>query len=177
MRVKASFVGRELSKNRLCKQLGPFQLASSHQLEATRRGPHQYSSMPPRVPQSFWKEYEQTLDQARTQRQEAWTRYREHAFRERRQLKQKYRRQRAVLGTLPVSSRDRKRLLQQLALRQTIEGRTLKRRLAIQRTATQKTLASRNLASLRRKLRRSRRRACDSPGEATRAEARFAGSR
>jgi hypothetical protein len=139
VRVKASFVGRELSKTRLCRQLGPFQPASSHQLEATRRGPHQYSSMPPRVPQSLWKEYEQTLDQARTQRQEAWTRYREHAFRERRQLKQKYRRQRAVLGTLPVSSRDRKRLLQQLALRQTIEGRTLKRRLAIQRTAIQKT--------------------------------------
>ncbi len=139
VRVKASFVGRELSKNRLCKQLGPFQPASSHQLEATRRGPHQYSSVPPTVPQSFWREYEQTLDQARTRRQEAWTRYREHAFRERRQLKQKYRRQRAVLGTLPVSSRDRKRLLQQLALRQTIEGRTLKRRLAIQRRAIQKT--------------------------------------
>jgi hypothetical protein len=139
VRVKASFVGRELSKPQLCKQLGAFQPASSHQLEATQRAAHRYSPMPSRVPQSLWQEYEQTLDQARTQRQEAWRSYRHSTSRERRQLKQKYRRQRSVIATLPVSGRDRKRLLQQLALRYTIETRTLKRRLAIQRTAIQRT--------------------------------------
>lgn len=95
--------------------------------------------MPPRVPRSLWKEYEQTLDHARMQRQEAWRSYRHSASRERRQLKRKYRRQRSVIATLPVSARDRKRLLEQLALRHTIEARTLKQRLAIQRTAIQKT--------------------------------------
>jgi hypothetical protein len=132
-------VARELSKARLCNQLGAFRRAASHQLEATRRAARRYSPMPPRVPQTLWNEYEQSLDHARTQRQEAWSSYRDSAFRERRQLKQKYRRQRGVITTLPVSARDRKRLLQQLALRQTIEARTLKRRLAAQRSAIQRT--------------------------------------
>jgi hypothetical protein len=104
-------VARELSKARLCKQLGAFQAASSHQLEATRRAAQRYSPMPTRAPRSLWKEYEQSLDQARTQRQEAWGSYRHAASRER----------------------------QQLALRQTIETRALKRKLAIQRKAIQKT--------------------------------------
>jgi hypothetical protein len=137
--VKASFVARELSKARLCKQLGAFQPASSHQVEATRDATHQYSPMPSRVPEGLWKDYEQSLHHARTQRQEAWSSYRDSASHERRQLKQKYRLQRGVIATLPVSGRDRKRLLQQLALRQTIEARTLKRRLASQRTGIQKT--------------------------------------
>jgi hypothetical protein len=38
-----------------------------------------------------------------------------------------------------MSGRDRKQLLQQLALRQAIEARALKRKLAIQRKAIQKT--------------------------------------
>jgi hypothetical protein len=139
VRVKASFVGREFSKARLCNQLGAFQAASSHQLEATEHTAQRYSPMPPRAPQSLWKEYEQSLDQARTQREEAWTGYRRASSRERRQLKQKFRRQRGVIATLPVSARDRKRLVQQLALRQTIEARTLKRRLANRRRAIQKT--------------------------------------
>jgi hypothetical protein len=87
----------------------------------------------------LWKEYEQSLDQARTQRQAAWGSYRHAASRERQQLRQKYRRQRSVIAALPVSGRDRKQLLQQLALRQTIENRALKRKLAIQRKAIQKT--------------------------------------
>jgi hypothetical protein len=87
----------------------------------------------------LWQEYEQSLDQARAQRQKAWASYRDSASRERRQLKQKYRRQRGVIATLPVSGRDRKQLLQQLALRQTIETRALKRKLAVQRKAIQKT--------------------------------------
>ena len=139
IRVKASFVARELSKTRLCKELGPFQPASSHHLEATRRGRDRYSPMPSRVPESLWKEYEQSLDQARIERQEAWKNYRRTALRERRQLKQKHGRQRAVVATLPVSGRDRKQLLQQLALQLTIEARTLKRKLAVQRRAIQKT--------------------------------------
>ncbi len=139
VRVKASFVARELSKARLCKELGDFQSPSSHQLEAMRRAPQRYSPMPARVHESLWKEYEQTLDQARTQRRKAWTSYRHYASRERRHLKRKYRRQRAVVATLPVPARDRKRLLQQLMLRQTIETRTLRRKLAIQRKSIQKT--------------------------------------
>jgi hypothetical protein len=87
----------------------------------------------------LWKEYEQSLDEARTQRQEAWGSYRKAASRDHQELKQKCRRQRSVIAALPVSGRDRKQLLQQLALRQTIETRTLKRKLAIQRTAIQKT--------------------------------------
>jgi hypothetical protein len=95
--------------------------------------------MPTRAPQSLWKEYEQSLDQARTQRQEAWKSYRDSASRERQQLKRKYRRQRGIIATLPVSRRDRKQLLRQLALRRSIEARNLKRKLAIQRKAIQKT--------------------------------------
>ncbi|MGB5350815.1 MAG: TraI/MobA(P) family conjugative relaxase [Polyangiales bacterium] len=137
VRVKASSVARELSKARLCKQLGSFQPASGRHLETARQALHRYS--PSRGPQSLWKEYEQSLDQARTQRQEAWGGYRDSASRERRQLKQKYRLQRRVIHALPVSARDRGQLLRQLALRQTIETRTLKRKLAIQRNAIQKT--------------------------------------
>jgi hypothetical protein len=139
VRVKASFVARQLSKAQLCKQLGAFQPVSEHQLEASRQALRRYSPMPARAPQSLWQEYEQNLDQARAQRQKSWKSYRDSASRERRQLKQKYRRQRGVVGTLPVHARDRKRLLQQLTLRQTIETRALKRKLAIQRKAIQKT--------------------------------------
>jgi hypothetical protein len=95
--------------------------------------------MPARAPQSLWKEYEQSLDQARTQRQEAWRSYRNSASRERQQVKRKYRLQRRVINALPLSARDRGQLLRQLALRQTIETRSLKRKLAIQRSAIQKT--------------------------------------
>jgi hypothetical protein len=139
IRVKASFVDRELSKARLCRQLGPFQSASERHLEASREAPHHYSPMPTRAPQSLWKEYEQRLERARTQRQEAWNSYRDSASGERQQLKRKYRLQRSVIAALPVSGRDRKELLRQLTLRQTMETRTLKRKLAIQRKAIQKT--------------------------------------
>jgi hypothetical protein len=99
-------VARELSKARLCKQLGPFQPASERQFEAARQAPLRYSPMPIRAPQSLWKEYEQSLDHARTQRQEAWGTYRRAAARERQQLNQKYRRRRGVIATLPVSRRE-----------------------------------------------------------------------
>gem|GEM_PF-2876241 len=45
VRVKASIVARELSKARLCEQLGAFRPASSNQLEAARRAVHRYSPM------------------------------------------------------------------------------------------------------------------------------------
>jgi hypothetical protein len=73
------------------------------------------------------------------QRQHAWNGYRDAASRERRRLRDKYRHQRGLLAALPVSGRDRKRLSQQLALRQAIESRALKRKLAVQRRAIQKT--------------------------------------
>ncbi|MGB5812085.1 MAG: TraI/MobA(P) family conjugative relaxase [Polyangiales bacterium] len=139
VRVKASFVARELSKARLCKHLGAFQPASKRHLEAARQAPHRYSPMPARAPQSLWKEYERSLDQARTQRQESWKSYRDAASRDREQLRQKYRLQRGVIKALPVSARDRSQLLRQLAFRKTIEARTLKRKLEIQRKAIQKT--------------------------------------
>ena len=139
IRVKASFVGRELSKPRLCQRLGVFQPAPAHQLEAARTAIRRYSPVPAIAPQGLWKEYEQSLDQARLQRQRAWSSYRNTASRERGQLKRKYRRQRSRIATLPVSRRDRKRLLEQLALRQAIESRALKRTLAAQRRAIQKT--------------------------------------
>jgi hypothetical protein len=47
--------------------------------------------------------------------------------------------QRALLAALPVNHRDRKRLSQQLALRQAIESRALRRKLANQRRAIRKT--------------------------------------
>ncbi len=137
VRVKASFVARDLSKARLCERLGAFQPASERYLETARQALDRYS--PSRGSQSLWKEYERSLDQARTQRQEAWCSYRESASRERQQLKQKYRLQRRVINALPVSARDRGQLLRQLAFRKTMEGRVLKRKLAIQRTAIQKT--------------------------------------
>ena len=139
VRVKASSLGREFSKPRLCKQLGDFRPASVHQLEASDRAAHRYSPIPPTVAQSLWNDYTQLLNQARVQRQHAWSGYRDSASRERRRLKEKYRHQRRLLGALPVSNRDRKRLSQQLALRQAIESRTLGRKLAIQRKAIQKS--------------------------------------
>jgi len=139
VRVKASFVARELSKTRLCKQLGAFQPASERHLEAACQARHRYSPMPARASQSLWKEYERSLDQARTQRQESWKSYRDSASRERQQLRQKYRLQRGVINALPVSARDRSQLLRQLAFRKTMDARALKRKLAIQRKAIQKT--------------------------------------
>ena len=89
--------------------------------------------------QRLWKDYAQSLDQARMQRQHAWSSYRDSASGERRRFKEKYRHQRSLLAALPVSGRDRKRLSQQLALRQAIESRTLRRKLANQRKAIQKS--------------------------------------
>ena len=125
IRVKASSLGREFSKSRLCKQLGDFRPASVHQLEASDRAAHRYSPIPPTVAQSLWNDYTQLLNQARVQRQHAWSGYRDSASRERRRFKEKYRQQRGLLAALPVSGRDRRRLSQQLALRQAIESRTL----------------------------------------------------
>jgi hypothetical protein len=139
VRVKASCVGREFSKPRLCKRLGNFQAASARQLEASGPAPHRYSPMPSIVAQSLWKDYAQSLDQARMQRQQAWNDYRDSASGERRRFKEKYRHQRSLLSALPVSGRDRKRLSQQLALRQAIESRTLRRKLANQRKVIQKS--------------------------------------
>ena len=139
VRVKASFVARELSKARLCERLGAFQLASERQREAAQRALHRYSPRPPRASQSLWKEYEQTLQEARARRDCDWARYRDTAAAERRRLKSKYRQQRHVLAALPVSGPDRKRLFQQLELRQTIETRALKQKHAIQRWGIQKT--------------------------------------
>jgi len=84
VRVKGSSLGREFSKPRLCKQLGDFQPASSQHLEAARHTTHRYSPIPPTVPQSLWKDYAQSLDQARMQRQHAWSSYRDSALRLRR---------------------------------------------------------------------------------------------
>ncbi|MBW2376776.1 MAG: hypothetical protein JRF55_12425 [Deltaproteobacteria bacterium] len=78
-------------------------------------------------------------DLNRMQRQQAWNDYRDSASGERRRFKEKYRHQRSLLSALPVSGRDRKRLSQQLALRQAIESRTLRRKLANQRKAIQKS--------------------------------------
>jgi len=139
VRVKASCVGRNFSKPRLCKQLGDFRPASVHQREDAGRAVHRYSPMPPTVPESLWKEYTQLLERGRLEREDAWNNYRGNASRDRRRLKEKYRHQRRLLGALPVSNRDRKRLSQQLALRQAIESRTLGRKLAIQRKAIQKS--------------------------------------
>jgi hypothetical protein len=125
IRVKASCVGRNFSKARLCKQLGDFRPASVHQLEDAGRMVHRYSPMPAMVPESLWKDYTQLLERGRLEREDAWNRYRGNASRDRRRLKEKYRHQRRLLGALPVSNRDRKRLSQQLALRQAIESRAL----------------------------------------------------
>jgi hypothetical protein len=139
VRVKASFVARELSKTRLCERLGAFQSASERQREAAQRAPHRYSPMPARASQSLWKEYERTLQEARARRERDWARYRHTAAGERRRLKSKYRQQRHLLAALPVSGPDRKRLFRQLELRQTIETRALKQKHAIQRWGIQKT--------------------------------------
>ena len=139
IRVKASSVGRDLSKPRLCKRLGDFQPASSNHLEAARRTAHHYSPMPRSVPEGLWKDYTQSLEQGRLERERAWNAYREIAARERRGLKEKYRQQRRILAALPVSGHDKHRLSKQLALRQAIDVRKLRRRLAAQRKAVQKT--------------------------------------
>jgi hypothetical protein len=79
--------------------------------------------MPARAPQSLWKEYERTLQEARARRERDWARYRDTATAERRRLKSEYPQQRHLLAALPVSGPDRKRLFRQLELRQTIETR------------------------------------------------------
>jgi hypothetical protein len=139
IRVKASSVGRDLSKPRLCKRLGEFQPASTNHLEAARRTAHRYSPIPRSVPERLWKDYTQSLEQGRLERERAWNAYREIAARERRGLKEKYRQRRRILAALPVSGQDRQRLSKQLALRQAIDARRLRCRLAAQRKAVQKT--------------------------------------
>jgi hypothetical protein len=139
IRVKASFVDRQLSKPRLCQRLGAFEPASAHQLEATRRAILRYSPVPAIVPQSLWKEYEQSLGHARLERKHSWSGYRHIATSERRRLKRKYRRQRAFIAALPISGADKKRLSQQLSLRLAIDRRALKHKLTRQRVAIDKT--------------------------------------
>jgi len=139
VRVKASAVGREFSKARLCERLGAFVPASERQLEAAREALDRYSPMSARAPQSLWKEYEQTLQEARARRERDWARYRDTVAIERRRLKSKYRQQRHLLAALPVSGRDRKHLFRQLELRQTLETRALKQKHATQRWGIQKT--------------------------------------
>ena len=176
VRVKASFVARELSKTRLCERLGAFQSASERQREAAQRAPHRYSPMPARASQSLWKEYERTLQEARARRERDWARYRHTAAGERRRLKSKYRQQRHLLAALPVSGPDRKRLFRQLELRQTIETRALKQKHATQRWGIQKTphpgtwhhfvatrAAKRDARAIR--LLKSRQRECDRSSE------------
>jgi hypothetical protein len=139
VRVKASFVSRELSKTRLCERLGAFESVSERQREAAQRAPHRYSPRPARAPQGLWKEYEQTLQEARTRRERDWARYRDTSAAERRRLESKYRQQRHLLAALPVSGPDRKHLRRQLAFRQAIEIRALKQKHATQRWGIQKT--------------------------------------
>jgi len=125
VRVKASCVGREFGKSRLCKPLGDFRPAFVCQFEASGRAAHRYSPTPP---QSLWKDYARSVDEARLERQHAWSSYRDSASRERQRLKETYR----------LSGRDRKRLSQQLALHQAIQARVLRRKLANQRKVIQK---------------------------------------
>jgi len=139
VRVKASSVGRKFSKPRLCKRFGDFQPASAHHVETSRHAARRYSPMPHTVPESLWTEYTKSLTQARLQRQDAWSDYRQSASRERQRLKDRYRHQRHMLAALPVSGQDRKHLLKQLAQRQAIESRLLRRKLAHQRKLIQKT--------------------------------------
>jgi hypothetical protein len=91
------------------------------------------------VQQSLWKDYEQSLGQARIERENSWSGYRDIATRERRRLKGKYQHQRALITALPISGADKKRLSQQLSLRQAVDSRALKHKLTRQRRAIQKT--------------------------------------
>ena len=141
-----------LSKTRLCERLGEFQPASERQLEAAREAPHRYSPMPARAPQSLWKEYEQTLQEARARRERDWARYRDTAATERQRLKSKYRQQRHLLAALPVSGPDRRRLFQQLELRQTIKPSPQAEARHPARGDSEDT-ASRHLAPFRRRQR------------------------
>lgn len=110
-----------------------------HQLETASRATRRYSPVPAIVPRSLWKEYEQSLDQARVELKHSWSGYRHTATSERRRLKGKYRRQRALIAALPISGADRKRLSQQLSLRQAIDSRALKHQLTRRRKAIQET--------------------------------------
>jgi hypothetical protein len=139
VRVKASFVDRLLSKPRLCQRLGAFEPAPAYQLEAARRAIQRYCPVPAIVPQSLWKEYEQSLDEARLERKHSRHTYRHTATRDRRRLQGKYRHQRALIAGLPISGADKKRLSQQLFLRQFIDNRALKHQLTHQRKAIHKT--------------------------------------
>ena len=137
IRVKASAVGRELSKPRLCKRFGDFEPACASHVDESHRAPHRYAPMPRAVPESLWSEYTRALARARGQRQDAWRADRKTASRERQRLKDKYRLQRHLLAALPVSSQDRRRLLKQLTQRHAIESRLLRRKLAKQRRLIQ----------------------------------------
>lgn len=126
-------------KPNLCQRLGAFEPAPAHQLEAAGRAIQRYSPAPAIVPQSLWKEYEHSLEQARLERQHSWSGYWHIATSERRRLKGKYQRQRALIAALPISGADKKRLSQQLSLRQAIDNRALKHKLTRQREAIHKT--------------------------------------
>lgn len=103
VRVKASFVDRQLSKPRLCQRFGEFQPARVRQLEAARTATRRYSPVPAIAPQSLWKEYEQSLEQARLEREHSWSGYRHTASAERQRLKGKYQRQRALIANSAAS--------------------------------------------------------------------------
>ena len=94
VRVKASFVARELSKARLCKQLGSFQPASERQLEAARQAPHRYSPCRPGHPRACGRSTSGASTKLGCIARRRWGSYRDSASRERQQLRQKYRLQR-----------------------------------------------------------------------------------
>ena len=103
--------------------------------------------MPPTVSQSLWKDYTQSLEQGRLERERAWDTYRQIAARERRELKEKVRQQGRVLAALPVSGHDQQRLSRQLALRQAIDvGADSLRALFRLRRSRHKRLVPRNSA-------------------------------
>lgn len=137
--MKASSVDRSFSKPHLCQRFGEFQPVSTRQLEAARHAPNRYSPVPAIVPKSLWKEYERSLDQARSERRQAWSAYRSAAAAERVQLRDTYRIQRGMIAALPISGADKKRLYQQVSFRQSIDHRELKQKLARQRKDVQRS--------------------------------------
>ena len=140
VRVKASFVDRQLSKPRLCQRFGEFQPAHVHQLEAARTATPAVLPRPGHRAAELVEGVRAVSRPGPSRTRTLLERATAHtATAERRRLKGKYRHQRALIAALPISGADKKRLSQQLSLRQAVDSRALKHKLTRQRRAIQKT--------------------------------------
>lgn len=138
LRIKASFLGREFSKGRLCSRFGAYIPAPAvEQVLEVREA--RYDALPLQREDSLWREYRQTLDQARGERARSWMEYRRSAGRKRSHMILKFRAKHQMIQALPVSNADKRRLHRMVAMERSAAHKNLSRNLLKERERIKQT--------------------------------------